>query len=89
MTGIVISSRDAERIARSFSDLIGPKGLNRIRGKAVNSVGSSLRKQTRIIGPAVIGTSAAALSIQGKAAGPAPTTPVMCSGWRGKFPSPR
>ena len=31
MTGIVISSRDAERLARSFNDLIGPKGLLAIR----------------------------------------------------------
>ena len=75
MTGIVISSRDAERIAKSFSDLIGPKGLDRIRRKAVNTVGSSLRKQTRIIAPAIIGTSAAALSVQGKAVTPGSTNP--------------
>ena len=27
MTGITITSKDAERIARSFNDLIGRKGL--------------------------------------------------------------
>ena len=75
MTQITISSPDAERLAKSFADLIGPKGLNRIRRKAVNTVGSSLRKQTRIIGPVVIGTSAAALSVQGKAAGPGSDNP--------------
>ena len=62
-------------MARSFSDLIGPKGLDRIRRKAVNTVGSSLRKQTRIIGPAIIGTTAAALSVQGKAASPGSDNP--------------
>ena len=75
MTRITITSKDAERMARSFNDLIGPKGLDRIRRKAVNTVGSSLRKQTRIIGPAVIGTSAAALSVQGKAASPGSDNP--------------
>ena len=75
MTGITITSKDAERIVRSFSELIGPKGLDRIRRKAVNAVGSSLRKQTRIIGPVVIGTSAAALSVQGKAAAPGSDNP--------------
>ena len=75
MTGITITSKDAERLARSFSDLIGPKGLDRIRRKAVNTVGSSLRKQTRTIGPVVIGTTAAALSIQGKAASPGSDNP--------------
>ena len=75
MTRITITSKDAERIARSFNDLIGPKGLDRIRRKAVNTVGSSLRKQTRIIGPAVIGTSAAALAVQGKAASPGSDNP--------------
>ena len=75
MTGITITSKDAERIARSFKDLIGPRGLDRIRRKAVNAVGSSLRKKTRIIGPVVIGTSAAALSVQGKAAAPGSNNP--------------
>ena len=69
-------ARDAERIARSFNDLVGPKGLDRIRRKAVNAVGSKVRKQTRIIGPAVIGTSAAALSVQGKAASPGSDNPT-------------
>ena len=75
MTSIQITSKDAERLAKSFSDLIGPRGLDRIRRKAVNAVGSSLRKQTRIIGPVVIGTSAAALSVQGKAASPGSDNP--------------
>ena len=70
MTRIVVSSKDAERIARSFNDLIGPKGLDRIRRKAVNSVGSSLRKAVRVIGPGVFNTSAKALSPQGRAARP-------------------
>ena len=34
MTQITISSKDAERIARSFNDLIGSKGLDRIRRRA-------------------------------------------------------
>ena len=75
MTGITITSKDAERIARSFKDLIGPRGLDRIRRKAVNSVGSSLRKQTRIIAPAIFGTSLAALMIKGKAAAPGSNNP--------------
>ena len=70
MTRLVITSKDAERIARSFSDLIGPKGLDAIRRKAVNQVGSRLRKETRSLAGIVFGTSAAALSVQGKAASP-------------------
>ena len=76
MTRIVISSRDAERIARSFADLIGPRGLDRIRRKAVNEVGSKVRKQTRSLAGVVFGTSAAALSVQGKAATPGSTNPA-------------
>ena len=57
MTGITITSKDAERIARSFNDLIGPKGLDRIRRKAVNEVGSELRKKTRSLAGVVFGTS--------------------------------
>ena len=76
MTQITITSKDAERIARSFNDLIGPKGLDRIRRKAVNAVGSSLRKQTRSLAGIVFGTSAAALSVQGKAAAPGSTNPA-------------
>ena len=75
MSRIVITSRDAERIARSFSDLIGPKGLNAIRRRAVNEVGASVRKQTRSLAGIVFGTSAAALSVQGKAAAPGSTNP--------------
>ena len=77
MTRITISSRDAERIARSFADLIGPKGLDRIRRKAVNAVGSKVRKQTRSLAGVVFGTSAAALSVQGKAASPGSTKPGL------------
>ena len=76
MATITISSRDAERIAKSFSDLIGPKGLDRIRRKAVNEIGSTVRKETRAIGPAIFNTSAAALSIQGRAAAPGSTDPA-------------
>ena len=76
MTRITITSKDAERIARSFSDLIGPKGLDRIRRKAVNEVGSKVRKQTRSLAGIVFGTSAAALSVQGKAASPGSTNPA-------------
>ena len=76
MTGIVISSRDAERLARSFNDLIGPKGLLAIRRRAVNAVGSKVRKETRVVAPVVIGTSAAALMIQGKAAAPGSANPA-------------
>ena len=76
MSRVTISSKDAERIARSFNDLIGPKGLDRIRRKAVNDVGSKVRKQTRSLAGIVFGTSAAALSVQGKAASPGSTNPA-------------
>ena len=76
MARITISSKDAERIARSFNDLIGPRGLDAIRRRAVNKVGGDIRKQTRIIGPQIIGTSAAALSIQGRAASPGSDNPA-------------
>ena len=75
MATITISSRDAERIARQFADLISPRGLDRIRRKAVNAVGSKIRKETRRIGPVIFGTSAAALMVQGKAAAPGSDTP--------------
>ena len=76
MTQITISSKDAERIARSFNDLIGSKGLDRIRRRAVNTVGSKLRKETRSLAGIVFGTSAAALSVQGKAAAPGSANPA-------------
>ena len=76
MTGITITSKDAERIAKSFNDLIGPKGLNAIRRRAVNAVGSKVRKETRSLAGVVFGTSAAALSVQGKAASPGSTNPA-------------
>ena len=66
MTRLTITSRDAERIAKSFSGLIGPRGLNAIRRRAVNAVGSKLRKETRSLAGIVFGTSAAALSVQGE-----------------------
>ena len=86
MTGIVISSRDAERIARSFKDLIGPKGLDRIRRKAVNTVGARVRKETRSLAGIVFGTSAAALSVQGKAASPGSTDPAYKLRFASKIP---
>ena len=73
---ITISSKDAERIAKSFNDLIGPKGLDQIRRRAVNAVGSKLRKETRLLAGSVFGTSIAALSVQGKAASPGSTNPA-------------
>ena len=76
MAQITITSRDAERIAKSFSDLIGPKGLNAIRRRAVNAVGSGVRKETKSLAGVVFGTSAAALSVQGKAASPGATNPA-------------
>ena len=75
MTAITITSNDAERIAKSFADLIGPKGLNRIRRKAVNEIGAKLRKNTKAIAPAIYGTSAAALTVRGKAAAPGSDNP--------------
>ena len=75
MSRITITSRDAERIARSFNDLIKPTGLNRIRRLAVGKVGSQARKQTRAVLPGIIGTSAAALSIVGKAPAPGSDNP--------------
>ena len=86
MTGIVISSRDAERIARSFNDLIGPKGLDRIRRKAVNEVGASVRKQTISLAGIVFGTSAAALSVRGRAATPGSTDPAYKLRFASKIP---
>ena len=76
MTLVTISSKDAERIAKSFNDLIGPRGLVAIRRRAVNKVGGWLRKETRSIAPSIYGTSAAALMVQGKAASPGSSDPV-------------
>ena len=89
MSRITISSKDAERIARTFSDLIGPKGLDRIRRKAVNKVGSDIRKQTRAIGPAIIGTTAAALMVQGKAGAPGASDPAYRLYMASKIPVAR
>ena len=76
MTRITISSPDAERIARQFSDLISAKGLQRIRRVAVNRIGAGLRKDARAIAPALFGTTAAALAVQGRAAAPGDTDPA-------------
>ena len=73
---ITVTSKDAERIARSLNDLISAKGLDRIRRKAVNKVGSGIRKETRSLAGVVFGTSAAALSVQGKAAAPGSSNPA-------------
>ena len=85
MARLEISSKDAERIARRFDDLIKPKGLNAIRRRAVTDIGSGLRKDLRAIGPALFGTSAAALSIQGRAPAPGDDNPAyrlrMASGF--------
>ena len=75
MSSITITSKDAEKVARSFSDLIAEKGLLRIRRKAVNAVGATVRKQTRSVLPAVVGTSIAALMVQGQAARPGSDNP--------------
>ena len=86
MTGITISSADAARIARSFADLIGAKGLDRIRRKAVNEIGSSLRKETRSLAGVTFGTSAAALSVRGQAARPGSTDPAYKLRFASKIP---
>ena len=52
----------------------------------MNTVGASLRKQTRVIAPLAIGTSAAALAIQGKAAAPGSTNPAYKLRMARKFP---
>ena len=75
MSRIEISSRDAERIARSFNDLIKPTGLNRIRRLAVGKVGAKVRQQTKATLPTIIGTSAAALMVRGRAAAPGSDNP--------------
>ena len=76
MTRITITSKDAERIAKSFNDLIGPKGLRAIERRAVNKIGSGLRKDAKSIAPAIFGTTAASLMIQGRAAAPGDTDPA-------------
>ena len=76
MSLITITSKDAEKLAKSFAGLVGPKGMDRIRRVAVNRVGAGLRKETRSIAPSIYGTSATALSIQGSAASPGSTDPV-------------
>ena len=73
---VEVTSRDAEKIAKYMSDLIGRRGLDAIRRRAVNSVGSSIRKQTRAIAPEIFGTTNAALQIQGQAAAPGSSNPT-------------
>ena len=75
MAAISITSKDAERIAKSFAALVGPKGMARIRRKAVNAVGADVRRGLRTQGPDLFGTSQAALSVRGKAAGPGSDDP--------------
>ena len=75
MTRLVISSRDAERIAKSFDDMLSAKGLNAVRRRAVNEIGSGLRKKTRAVAPGLYGTTAAALMIQGQSASPGSDDP--------------
>ena len=72
---ISITSRDAERLARTFGALISATGLTAIQRRAVNKVGSSLRKQTRVIAPVAMATTAAALMVQGRAARPGSDKP--------------
>ena len=86
MAQITITSKDAERIARTFNDLIGPRGLDAIRRRAVNAVGARVRKQTRSLAGIVFGTSAAALSVQGKAASPGSTNPAYRLRFSAKIP---
>ena len=86
MTRITITSEDAEKIARSFSDLIGPRGLTAIRRRAVNKVGAKVRKQTRSLAGPIFGTSAAALSVRGKAAAPGATDPAYRLKFAAKVP---
>ena len=76
MAAITITSRDAERIAKAFGELTGPKGLARIRRKAVNAVGADVRRGLRTQGPDLFGTSQAALTVRGKAAGPGESDPA-------------
>ena len=86
MARIVISSRDAERIAKSFNGLIGRDGLQRIRRKAVNEQGASIRKAARNIAPVLYGTAAANLKIQGSAASPGSDNPKYSLRMASGFP---
>ena len=86
MTKITVTSKDAERIAVFFNDLISAKGLTRIRRKAVNEVGSKVRKETKSLAGVVFGTSAAALSVQGKAAAPSSADPAYRLRMASKIP---
>ena len=71
-----ITSNDAERIAKSFAALVGPKGLARMRRKTVNSVGADVRRGLLAQGPGLFGISKAALTVRGKAAGPGASDPA-------------
>ena len=80
MTGIIDHrANDAEKVAKSFASLISKKGLQAIRRRAVNKIGSGLRKDAKALAPEIFGTSAAALSIQGKAAGAGRHRPLLSS----------
>ena len=76
MTLIKITSKDAEKVARAFNNLIGKDGLQGIQRKAVADVGARLRKDARSIGPAVFGTAITNLRIQGKAPARGATNPA-------------
>ena len=86
MSRIEVTSKDADRIARSFNDLIGKDGLQRISRKAVNEEGAAIRKAARNIAPVLYGTSAAALKIQGKAASPGSDNPKYALRMASGFP---
>ena len=87
MSRIEITSRDAERIAKAFRDLIGRDGLQRIRRKAVNEIGAKVRKETRSLSGVVFNTSAAALSVRGKAAAPGSDNPAYRLRMAAKIPA--
>ena len=87
MARIEITSRDAQKLARSFADLIGPRGLTAIRRRAVNAD----RRRGEEEDPLarwrhVFGTSASALSVQGKAASPGSTDPAYRLRFAAKIP---
>ena len=75
MARIVVSSRDAARIAASFNDLISKKGLQAITRRTVNAIGATVRTKTRAIAPGLYGASLAALQVQGQAARPGSPDP--------------
>ena len=73
---ITITSKDAKRISRSFRDLVSPRGLLAVRRRAVNKVGSTVRKGVRELAGSEFGTTPAALQVQGQAARPGAADPA-------------